>query len=283
MASNSQVKRYQDEISRLRSQLANESAKIGPARVKAAKARSDASKTSNAGTARMKQSEAEREEKKATTAESARAAIEKKIASAESNLFTAQRKYTSEVEREQKAAVGRLSASLEQRERQFRPATFIAPAPVTQDETVVVTEASSTHDVFISHASEDKEDFVRPLQALLKQRGVSTWLDELDIAWGHSIRQSIDAGIAGCRFGLVIISPHFMTKKWTKAELDGLYGRQIGETDVGGFILPVWHKVTADNVQQALPTIAGLKALSTTLFTASQIADEVAKLVHTSS
>ena len=278
MASTSQVKRYQDEVTRLRGQSAKESAKIGAARVKANKASADAAKTSNAASVRAKISEAQREEKKATDAEKARAALDKKIAAAESSLFTAQRKYTAETEKEQKQALNRLTSTLEQRERQFRP-TISGPTAVPRTENSA-RDFAPTHDVFISHASEDKEDFVRPLQKLLAEREVSTWLDELDIGWGHSIRQSIDSGIAGCRFGLVVISPHFLTKKWTRAELDGLYGRQIGETESGGFILPVWHKVTADDVQQAMPTIAGLKALSTALFTTEQIADEIANLVN---
>jgi hypothetical protein len=98
MASTSQVKRYQDDITRLRGQSAKESAKIGTARVKANKASSDATKASSASSVRAKLSEAQREEKKATDAEKARAAFDKKIAAAESGLFAAQRKYTAETE-----------------------------------------------------------------------------------------------------------------------------------------------------------------------------------------
>jgi|688.fasta_scaffold108812_2 hypothetical protein len=35
-----------------------------------------------------------------------------------------------------------------------------------------------TWDVFISHASEDKETAARPLTAALEQRGVRVWLNE---------------------------------------------------------------------------------------------------------
>jgi hypothetical protein len=277
VASSSEVKRHQDEITRLREQSAKESTKIGAARVKAGKARAAAGKSQNASTVRSKSAGAVREEKKATDAETARGGLDKKIAAAEAKLFAAQRRYTMAVEREQSQAVSRLTSVVDRRQSQFTPApqSSVASSPAPGG-----VEADTSRHVFISHASEDKEDFVRPLQALLTERGVTTWLDELDIGWGKSIRQSIDAGIAGAQFGLVVISPHFIEKKWTKAELDALYGRQLGETEAGGFILPVWHKVTRDDVQENLPTVAGLKALSTAVFTVAEIADQIAKLVH---
>lgn len=277
MASSSQVKRYQDELKGLRSQLARESAKIGPAHGKAARARADAAKARSASTQRSKLTEADREDKKAHAAEIARAGIETKIARAEAHLIDAQRRYTTETERDNKRALDNLASTVKTRERQFHP-TRSTLARSYGDPSAERFTAET--DVFISHASEDKEGLVRPLQQYLAARKVTTWLDELNIGWGTSIRQSIDAGIANCRFGLVVISPHFMTKPWTNAELDALFGRQLGEFSNGGFILPVWHHVSADDVQRNMPTVAGLKALNTSLFTIEQIADEVAKLVH---
>jgi hypothetical protein len=137
-------------------------------------------------------------------------------------------------------------------------------------------------DVFISHASEDKDEVARPLAVALQNRGVSVWFDELSIAWGQPIHRAIETGIANAMFGLVIISRKFMEKQWTKAELDGLYGRQMGEPTGQGVILPVWHRVTADDVKQQLPMIAALKALNTGVSSIDEIADEVAKLVHAS-
>ncbi|PZE62922.1 hypothetical protein DEJ33_00260 [Curtobacterium sp. MCPF17_047] len=216
--------------------------------------------------------EADREDKRATAADAGRAALEKKISAAEAKLFTAQRKYTAATEREQTQALRGLTSIVDERQVQFQ----VVPAEIAAS--VPRGSSDMARDVFISHASEDKEEFVRPLQALLTERGVTTWLDELDIGWGSSIRQSIDEGIAGARFGLVVISPSFIKKDWTKAELDALFSRHLG-TEGGGFMLPVWHKVTRDEVQRALPTIAGLKALSTAVFTVPDIADAIAKLV----
>ena len=56
-------------------------------------------------------------------------------------------------------------------------------------------------DVFVSHASEDKDAFVRPLAAALQSLGVSIWYDEFSLRVGDSLSRSIDKGIAGSRLG----------------------------------------------------------------------------------
>ena len=134
-------------------------------------------------------------------------------------------------------------------------------------------------DVFISHASEDKDEIARPLAEALKSRGVKVWFDELSIEWGQPIHRAIEDGIANTTYGLVIISPRFMEKAWTQAELEGLYGRQMVHKDGFGLLLPVWHQVTAAEVRRRLPMIAALKALDTSQASVEDIADRVAHLV----
>lgn len=51
-------------------------------------------------------------------------------------------------------------------------------------------------DLFISHASEDKADFVKPLADELINLGVSVWYDEYTLRIGDSLRRSIDQGLA---------------------------------------------------------------------------------------
>lgn len=52
-----------------------------------------------------------------------------------------------------------------------------------------------TWDVFISHASEDKEAVAVPLRDALTARGVTVWLDKTEMRIGHSLRRKIDEGI----------------------------------------------------------------------------------------
>jgi len=62
------------------------------------------------------------------------------------------------------------------------------------------------YDVFISHASEDKDDVVRPLAHALQDGGLKVWYDEFELKIGDSLRRKIDSGLAKSRFGIVALS-----------------------------------------------------------------------------
>ncbi len=126
-----------------------------------------------------------------------------------------------------------------------------------------------TWDVFISHASEDKESFVRPLAIALSSLGASVWYDEFSLRLGDSLARSIDKGIANSRFGIVVLSPAFLAKPWPEYELRGLVAREIEEDRV---ILPVWHGVTRSQVLAFSPSLADKVALETTGLSAEDVA-----------
>ena len=56
-------------------------------------------------------------------------------------------------------------------------------------------------DVFISHASEDKEAVALPLRDALVSLGVTVWLDKTELTVGDSLRRQIDQGIRSSRLG----------------------------------------------------------------------------------
>ena len=60
-------------------------------------------------------------------------------------------------------------------------------------------------DLFICHASEDKDAFVRPLATRLREEHVEVWFDEFTLEMGDSLRESIDRGLATSRFGVVVL------------------------------------------------------------------------------
>lgn len=115
-------------------------------------------------------------------------------------------------------------------------------------------------DLFISHASEDKEEVAEPLTTLFENEGLKVWFDKSTLTIGDSLRRSIDHGLANCRFGLVILSPHFFEKEWTKKELDGLVASEVGTEKK---ILPVWHNVTRKQVAAFSLTLADKLGVST--------------------
>lgn len=119
---------------------------------------------------------------------------------------------------------------------------------------------NSELDVFICHASEDKEGFVRPLAIALRSLGLSVWYDEFSLELGKSLSGSIDRGVALSSYGLVVISPAFIGKHWTEYELRGLASREANEDRV---ILPIWHGVTHAQVVQFSPNLADKWAIDT--------------------
>jgi len=127
--------------------------------------------------------------------------------------------------------------------------------------------------VFLSHASEDKETIARPLKEALEARRVSVWFDEIKIKLGQSIRAEIEKGITHARFGVVILSPDFFAKQWTRAELDALFSRKMASGE--NLILPIWHRVTKDEVLAQSPLLAGVLASNTSLHTVENIADQI--------
>jgi hypothetical protein len=134
-----------------------------------------------------------------------------------------------------------------------------------------------SHDVFISHASEDKDDFVRPLANALIREGLNVWYDEMTLRIGDSLRQKIDKGLANSRVGLVVLSPSFISKGWTNYELDGIVTRTVSGEQV---LLPIWHNITKQQVVDYSPSLADKVARSTATHTIDEIAAEIAELIR---
>jgi hypothetical protein len=134
-----------------------------------------------------------------------------------------------------------------------------ASAPVSD----VEDRSDSSHDLFISHAGEDKESVARPLARALQSRGWSVWLDELELTIGDSLSGRIDGALAKSRFGVVILSRAFFAKPWPQRELAGLAAREV----VAGtkVILPVWHEIDQLYISERSPTLADRLGAATSL------------------
>jgi serine/threonine protein kinase len=115
-------------------------------------------------------------------------------------------------------------------------------------------------DVFISHASEDKDEVARPLANLLRKNGVRVWFDEQEIGLGDSLRAKIDEGLAQSTWVVVILSAKFFEKRWAQGELDALVSREFDGQRV---ILPIWHRISADDLLSKSPLLAARLAIST--------------------
>lgn len=153
------------------------------------------------------------------------------------------------------------------------------PSLVRHQDDTPQDEAPSTRvlDVFISHASEDKDEVVRPLANALRDGGLDVWYDEFELRIGDSLRRKIDEGLARSRFGVVILSRAFLGKGWTNYELDGLVTRAVTGDQV---LLPVWHGITKQEVIDYSPSLADKLARNTATHTVHEIAAEIIELIR---
>lgn len=158
-----------------------------------------------------------------------------------------------------------------------RSAALSSVPSLVKDENVIVPdESGKTYDVFISHASEDKDAVARPLATALEAAGLTVWYDEFEMRIGDSLRRKIDYGLAHSRFGIVVISRDFIKKGWTNYELDGIVTRTVSGEQV---MLPIWHNITKDEVVIFSPTLADKVARNTATDSIDDIASEIAELI----
>ena len=72
----------------------------------------------------------------------------------------------------------------------------------------------ATYDAFIVHASDDKAQFVSPLASGLQAYGLKVWYDDFGIELGDGLSRSIDRGLRESDWGIVVLSPSFLSKPW---------------------------------------------------------------------
>lgn len=149
--------------------------------------------------------------------------------------------------------------------------TLVRPSSNVEDGAII------EYDVFISHASEDKEEVVRPLANALVQRGLKVWYDEFELKIGDSLRRKIDRGLANSRFGIVVLSRDFIKKGWTNYELDGIISKAVSGEQI---MLPIWHEITKQEIIAYSPSLADKVARNTSSYTIDEIANEIAELIQ---
>ncbi|MDD2468951.1 MAG: TIR domain-containing protein [Desulfobulbus sp.] len=242
------------------------------------------SKSTSSTTIQSKQREIDRLNNEIAGIQSKKADLNKQLASKTEQLHRCERDLAKEKEKERKklddaerkrqqeelkhhrAITQELAAQKRLREEQHSNPASLRP-----------TIDNAKYDFFISHASEDKNDFVRPLAEALNNLGISVWYDEFQLKVGDSLRRSIDNGLLNSRFGIVVLSGAFFSKNWPQYELDGLVAKEMTG---GKVVLPIWHKVSKDEVLSYSPAIADKVALNSAIMSVVEIAKELASLIN---
>ncbi len=118
------------------------------------------------------------------------------------------------------------------------------------------------YDVFISYAKEDRDEIARPIAVGLRERGLRVWFDEFEVKAGQSLVETIGQGLASSRFGIVILSRNYVSKRWTLRELRGLFALEMGGRCV---VLPVLHRMAPEDVLSVSPLLADSVSISSDL------------------
>lgn len=133
------------------------------------------------------------------------------------------------------------------------------------------------YDLFISHASEDKDEIVRPMATILERLSVRVWYDEFSLQLGDSLTASIDKGLRQSRYGLLVLSKAFIGKNWPDYEYRSLLTRQIDGESV---ILPLWYGVTKEVVKAYSLFLTDIKGLAVTRDNMNVVIPAIVKVVR---
>lgn len=289
------IARLQKEISDLHHKMSLETKKESDCGNRIGQIERSITKSTSISTLKSKSAEVQRKQGEIARIQVNKAGLYKKLSDKEVQLLKAKQDLFKEEEKERKKqAVAdererKKLADIEkrhQREQLEYQRRLRAEINQTANMAASVKELASTqnishtnivkYDLFISHASEDKEEFVRPLAETLESFGVKVWYDEFTLKVGDSLRKSIDQGLVNSRFGTVILSSAFCSKNWTQYELDSMVAREMNGHKM---ILPIWHKITKNEVINFSPALADKVALNTSLQSIEEIARELAEVI----
>lgn len=146
-----------------------------------------------------------------------------------------------------------MSLGYQREEPESAPTASTAAGPVAKH---------TKFDVFLSHASEDKDTIARPLYEALQSAGVTVWFDEAVLRLGDNLRRKVGDGLARCNYGIITISPSFLSKEWPQRELDGLAAREVADGKT--ILLPIWHEIDKAGIVKRSPTLADRLAAKST-------------------
>ena len=126
------------------------------------------------------------------------------------------------------------------------------------------------YDVFISHASSDKEEYVNNLKSSIDKLGVNIFYDKDTIQWGDEWKKKLLEGIKTAEFAIIVISEKFFGREWTEKELNDFLKRQ--NSNGQKIILPILHKISFDQLKEQYPSIADIQAIDSNKYSCDQIA-----------
>lgn len=205
-----------------------------------------------------KTSDMNRKQSEVAKCQQKKAELQKKLATVETNLLKARQKLSKEQEEENKKLMALEKKLNQQQVLNSKAVTqMISNVGIQNENSLPELE----YDFFISHASEDKEEFVRTLYQALNDAGYKVWYDEITLKVGDSLTAEINKGLIKSKFAVVVASEAFIRKNWTRYEFESLVAQEMNSGTKR--ILPIWHGVSKDQIINFSPNLANKVALNT--------------------
>lgn len=157
----------------------------------------------------------------------------------------------------------------------YTPAEVTTLTPVREN---VEKRASvpDLKDLFLCHAWDDRGGVAKELNDLLTARGVKVWFSENDVPLGSSLLREIDKGLARSRIGIVLVTPHFLSR----IRNEGIAEKELSALLARDLLVPIVHDTTFEALRDESPLLGSRSGLSTVENTIAEIAAKLAELVN---
>lgn len=108
-------------------------------------------------------------------------------------------------------------------------------------------------DVFICHASKDKQKIVYPLIEAIEKENVSYWLYDIETGWGDGSAESINRGLKSSNFVIAVLSDNFIRAGWGHAELFAIRNEEITTGRTKLLPIMIGSKPDAERILKSFP------------------------------
>lgn len=110
---------------------------------------------------------------------------------------------------------------------------------------------NAVYDVFISYASQDRDEVALPLAKELTRAGLNVWFDDAALKAGDSVPAGISAGLTASRVNVVVVSRYSLEPGYALTELRAIVHQHAS---LGKPVFPIRHRISQDDIvrEQAL-------------------------------
>lgn len=149
--------------------------------------------------------------------------------------------------------------------------------PLKTKEGLRAMKETENFDVFICHASEDKNDIAIPVFNQLDRINISAFIDHVQIKWGDSLVEKINSALVKSKYVIAILSANSVNKEWPQKELRAVLASEISDGNIK--LLTLIKKDDEEIVKTALPLLRD-KYYMVYNENPEVIADKIRELLH---